>query len=104
MFSIRIRDVWIYDKGSIVDLPEERYLRVPLCPNYLDSKLSSRHYQLSKRDRDAVDEVFDRLHQECKMKWTDKPTPFAFPVFVAWRTMNVPGSEKTIRNVLLSEA
>jgi len=28
------------------------------------------------------------MHKSGKLSWTTKPTPYGFPVFVVWRTVN----------------
>ena len=87
-------NVWI-DSGKAVDVPESEWLRIPLIKDWESKhKLSTKVYPLSPKDRALVDELFDELHEQDRMKWTPQGTPFGFPVFVVWKTILV-GPEKT---------
>ena len=76
--------LWV-DKGTTVKIPAEDFLPVPLNDGWEKGTLSTRPYPLSAQDRAVVNTTFDKLHADGKMTWTDKPTPFGFPVFVVWK-------------------
>ena len=38
-----------------------------------------------------MDETFDELHQYGKMEWTQTKTPHGYPVFVVYKTVELPG-------------
>ena len=84
--------IWI-DSGRTVDIPEADWLEVPLKENWEQTKLPTKVYPLGPKDRALIDEEFDKLHAQGRMNWTTKPTPFDFPVFVVWRTIQQPGKE-----------
>lgn len=76
------------DRG-VVNLPPDQWMPVPLVNdwNIAGAKLAHKVYPLSPEDKKLVDEKFDAMHEQGRMSWVDKPTPFGFPVFVVWRTV-----------------
>jgi hypothetical protein len=62
-------------------------MRIPLKDGWQDKKVNAKLYPLSKPDRQAVDEVFDKLHAQKRMTWSNQATPFGSPVFVVRRNM-----------------
>ena len=79
------------DEG-LIKVPPDELMRVPLVEGWQNQKIKSRMYPLSSRDREVLDKVFNELHRQGKMVYATKPTPFAHPVFVVWRT--VKGQQK----------
>lgn len=53
----------------------------------------ARVFRVSPEDKAFIDKEFDALHEQRKMEWTTKPTPYAFPVFVVWHTVHLQGKE-----------
>jgi len=47
---------------------------------------------MGPKDRELIDEVHDKLHDQQRMEWSQEPSPFGFPVFVVWK--NVEGKRK----------
>lgn len=43
---------------------------------------------LGARDCTEVDKLFDKLHKQNHLEWTTTSTPFSYPCFVVWRTVN----------------
>lgn len=77
-------EIW-EDQGTTVEIPEEEWMPIPLKP---DSKATpSRVYPVSQKDKDVIDETFDKLHKQRKMEWSSQPTPYSYPVFVVWRQL-----------------
>lgn len=74
----------------MVDIPEDQLMRIPLKPGVKPDP--HKVYPLGTQDRALVDETFDKLHDQGRMEWTTKPTPFTYPVFVVWKTIGKPGS------------
>lgn len=77
-------EIWT-DNGQTVDIPEEEWMPIPLKAD-ADPK-PCRVYPLGQKDREVVDETFDKMHQQGKMTWSNQPTKFSYPVFVVWRDM-----------------
>ena len=38
------------------------------------------------KDKEIMDQTFDKMHTMGRLEWTKGPTPFSFPVFVVWKT------------------
>ena len=79
------------DTGDTIDLPEDEWLQVPITTDWQSSsaKLGHKVYPLTPEARKLVDEKFNHMHTQGKMSWTQEPTPFAFPVFVVYKTVYV---------------
>lgn len=79
------------DTGDTIDLPESEWLQVPITTDWQSSsaKLGNKVYPLTPEARALVDEKFDKMHAQGKMSWSEEPTPFAFPVFVVYKTVYV---------------
>ena len=71
---------------------------IPLKNGWQDKKVVAKIYPLSMPDRQAVDKVFDKLHSQGRMMWSNQATPFGSPVFVVKRTM--PDGTKSSRVVV----
>lgn len=82
------------DNGNVVDVPEEQWMEIPLLNNWPDlyNPRQVRVYPLGTKDRQEVDKLFDKLHEQNYMEWTTTSTPFTYPCFVVWRT--VDGQQK----------
>ena len=78
------------DNGGVVDVPEEEWMEIPLIENWRDiyKPNQAKVYSLGTKDRQVVDKLFDKLHQENLMEWTRGGTAFTYPCFVVWRTVN----------------
>ena len=77
------------DTGTFVNIPEDEWMRIPLLSDW-ESRIpakGARVYPLGTEDRKEVDKTFDELHKLRRMSWSKTATPFAFPVFVVWRTL-----------------
>ena len=77
-------EIWT-DRGTTVDIPEEEWMPIPLKEDAQPKP--SRVYPVSQKDKEVINEAFDKLHQQGKMAWSNQPTPFSYPVFVVWRNM-----------------
>lgn len=76
------------DDGSTVCLPPEEWMPITLEP---DAKVApSKVYPVGQTDKDFIDQEFDKLQSQGKLEFTSQPTPFSFPVFVVWRTIQKP--------------
>lgn len=61
-------------------------MTVPLKDGWQNANLCHRPYALSSRDRAVVDHKFDKFAKDGNLSQATKFTPFAFPVFVVWKT------------------
>ena len=63
-------------------------MTVPLKPGW-ESKVSAikpKVYPLGNEARRVVDNTFDEMHRQGRLKYTTDPTPFSIPVFVIYKT------------------
>lgn len=70
-------------------------MKVPLKPGW-ESKVSAlkpRVYPLGNESRRLVDDTFDEMHAQERLRFTTEPTPFSFSVFVVWK-MDFQGRKK----------
>ena len=87
---MRFPSLW-EDKGTTVDVPEDEFMTIPLVEGWENEPMSTKMYPLGAPDRKVVDEAFDKLHNQGKMGWGTKFTPFGFPVFVVWKYSMING-------------
>jgi hypothetical protein len=80
----RFPRLWV-DKGTTVRVSDDRHLTVPLKDDWASTSFTTKPYPLSDKDRIIVDELFDKLHKDGKMKWSDEPTRFSALVFVVYK-------------------
>ena len=66
--AMEFLEIWM-DQGIIVNIPEEEWMPIPLKPG-VDSKLS-RVYPFGQKDREIIDEIFDKLYKQGKMTWSN---------------------------------
>ena len=78
----------IWESQGFVQIPLEQWMTVPLKPGWKAkvSAIKPRVYPLRNDARWLVDDTFNKLHQQDRMKFTSDPTPFSFPVFVVWKS------------------
>lgn len=78
------------DDGKTADIPEDEWMPIPLVNdwNTAGAKLAHKVYPLGPKDREVVDKIHGKLHDQGRMSWTTQPTPFGFPVFVVWREVD----------------
>ena len=74
------------DTGN-ANIPEEQWMEIPLVDNWEDIYKAgqARVYPVGKRDKQVIDDAFDKLHQQGRIDWTNSSTPFSFPCFVVWK-------------------
>lgn len=94
------------DTGRTIKLPEEKWMSVPLSSDWNSTtapRIVQKVYPLGERDKIVVDEEFNKLHQQGKMQWATEPTPFGFPVFVVWRTINGPDGQPARKHRVVTD-
>ena len=75
------------DTGNVVNIPEDQWMEIPLVDNWKDLYKAgqARVYPVGARDKQVINEAFDKLHNQGRMEWTSTATPFTFPCFVVWK-------------------
>ncbi|OJD32187.1 fatty acid synthase subunit alpha [Diplodia corticola] len=82
---LRYPEMW-KASPSFAKVPPEQEMNIPLKPGWeKETKLATKVYPLSARDRAVVDDTFDKLHDQGKLAWTKTHTVFGYPVFVVWK-------------------
>ena len=77
----------IWESEGFVQIPPERWIKIHLKPGW-ESKVATikpKVYPLGNDSCRLVDETFDEMHRQGRLKFTADPTPFSFPVFVVWK-------------------
>ncbi|VTT76585.1 unnamed protein product [Fusarium fujikuroi] len=59
--------LWI-DSG-LIHVPEDELMTVPLVDNWHEQRVSQRPYACGLKDRNLIDQIFDRLHDQKRMEW-----------------------------------
>ena len=59
-------EIWT-DQGTTVNIPKEEWMPIPLKPG-LPPK-PTRVYLVSQRDKQVIDETFDKLYSQGKITW-----------------------------------
>ena len=91
----RYPDLWV-DKGWVAKLPEKDWMTIPLIDGWDPSKVAAKVYSTTGKDCDEIDKAFNKLHEQGWMEFSNELTPFAYSVFVMWRTI-VKGDSSTMR-------
>lgn len=79
----------LWEDDGFIRVPPEEWMRIPLKEGW-QNKLTRRSkiYPLGIEDRKLVDETFNKMHKQGRLRWIDEETPFSFPVFVVWMSAN----------------
>lgn len=79
----------LWTDTGFAHLPEKDWMQIPLKADW-EARIpgKARVYPLGGKDRALVDETFDALHESGKLSWTKGSTPFSYPVFCVWKTIN----------------
>ena len=75
-------EIW-QDQGQTVDIDKLEWMPINLKPGAVPKP--ARPYPVSQKDKEVIDETFDKLHAQGKITWSNQPTPFSYPVFIVWR-------------------
>ena len=81
-------DIW-RDAGGTIRIPEEDWMQIPTPADAKPDPVKV--YPCSPEEREMIDKLHDEMHKQGKMEYTSGPTPYGFPVFVAWTTKLTPG-------------
>lgn len=81
---------------NIINLSKSEWLFVSLSSNwqFTKTRLDHKIYLLEFDARALMNQKFDKLHEQRKIKWFTDLTSFAFSVFVVWRTVYVDSERK----------
>ena len=75
------------DTGNVVGIPDTQHMDIPLVNDWeqIYKPGLARVYPVGRRDREVIDQEFDKLHGQRRLEWTSTSTPFSIPCFVVWK-------------------
>lgn len=86
-------DIW--SRPGFVKVPKDQWMRIPLKEG---AKIPRNQvYRLGPKEKKLVDETFDALHEEGKLKWASNYTPSGYPVFVVYRLGTLPDGTRGLK-------
>lgn len=65
------------------------------------SRISSKTkvYSLNTKNRELINEIFDKLHDVDKLDWTQKSTSFSYSIFYVWKIVNEERKERIVVDI-----
>ncbi|SLM41024.1 probable transposable element [Lasallia pustulata] len=81
-------DLWI-DHGNTAKVPQAEWMEIPLVENWMElyKPGQARVYPVGQKDREVIDEAFNKLHEQGRIELTTESTPFTYPCFVVWKNL-----------------
>ena len=76
--------IW-FDAENIVNIAKENWMSVNLLS---ETKISQvKIYSIKSKNKQLIDEVFDKLHAQRRMKYSKYSISHEYSIFVTWRTI-----------------
>ena len=85
------------DSDFIVNISENEWMLINFKFEVV-SKLN-KMYSLEVKDRNFIDVIFDKLHQQNKLHWTIQFISFNYSIFVVWRDTFTDQKKRVIINI-----
>ena len=77
-------DLWI--DQDFVDLSMKNWMKISLKTDWENKiKDKTKVYSMRIKNKEFLNKIFDKLHQQNKLSWTTQSTSFFFSCFVVWR-------------------
>ena len=85
---------------EFVVLSKKNWMRIFLKSDW-EQKISDKIkiYFLNKKNREFVNETFDKLHESKRLNWTKNSTSFSYSVFCVWKNVNDEMKKRSIINI-----
>ena len=79
----------LWKDERFINVFSDHWMKISLIDDW-QSKITekSKVYSLKTEKRKIVDNIFDELHRQRRLKWTTDSTFFFYLVFIAWKTSN----------------
>ena len=80
----------LWEDEGFAKIPEEDWMKLTLRDDWqarLPKSNRAKIYPLGLEDRAVVDQTFDALQRQGRLKYTTQATPFSYPVFVVWKSL-----------------
>ena len=76
--------LWLNDE-KIINISSEKWMSITLKS---DAKIAAaKMYSLNSKEKQIVNQKFDKLHSQNRMQYSSKSTVHSYSVFVIWRTI-----------------
>ena len=85
------------DSDSTVDISENEWMSINL--KFEAVSKFNKVYSLEVKNRNFIDAIFDKLHQQDKLHWTIQSTAFSYSAFVVWRDTSVDQKERVVIDI-----
>ena len=83
--------LWSDDDDATMKIPESDWMSINLLS---DAKIPiAKVYSIGSKDKQLIDEMFNKLHKQERMKYIKYSTAHDYSVFVVWRTILKSGQE-----------
>jgi hypothetical protein len=90
----------IWKNEEFIDVFEKQWMRLSLKKKWQDKLIVKiKIYSLNTNDRKIVNDIFNRLQTQNKLKFTIVATSFAYSIFVVWTVKNEVRKERVIINI-----
>ena len=78
----------------------KNWMRISLKSNWKQRIFDkTKIYSLNKKNKELVDEIFDKLHESNRLNWIDEFTSFSYSVFCVWKKVNEKKKDRSIVNI-----
>ena len=68
-------------------MSKSAHMPIPLKSNWADNHKTNRVYPVKIKNQKLINEIFDKFHEQKKMKWSSRSIFFEYSVFVIWKTV-----------------
>ena len=71
------------DFRNMVNVSKKQWMSINMLSGSKSS--AAKIYQLNLKNKTVINQKFNKLHKQEKLKWTNKVTKYSFSVFVIWK-------------------
>ena len=90
----------LWKNNEFAKLSKKHWMRILLKSNWEKCIFEKiKIYFLNTKNRELIDEIFDKLHEIDKFNWTKKFISFNYFVFCVWKTMNNEKKKRVVINI-----
>jgi hypothetical protein len=90
----------IWKDERFIDVSEEQWMRFSLKKKWQDRMIVKiKIYSLETNDRKMMNDIFNRLQTQSRLKFTIATTLFSYSIFVMWIVKNDVRKDKAIVNI-----
>ena len=86
--------IWSNDAENIVNISKEDWMSVNLLSKTKISQVKV--YSVGSKNKQLIDEIFDKLHAQRRMKYSKYSISHEYSIFVTWRTI-LKSEQESIR-------